>query len=103
MAAPQVVEKDSPQERRREHRAWYWYDWADSAFQTTALTVFLGPYLTTVATTAAGGEDGFVTFLGLDLRPKAYFTSIVTISVLLQIVSMPIIGALADHTGRKKQ
>ncbi len=103
MTAPQVVQEEIPGARRREQRGWYWYDWADSAFQTTVLTVFLGPYLTSVATTAAGGEDGFVSFLGLDLRPKAYFTALVTISVLLQIVIMPIVGALADHTGRKKQ
>ncbi|MEU6428670.1 MFS transporter [Microbispora sp. NPDC046973] len=103
MTAPQVVQEEIPGARRREQRGWYWYDWADSAFQTTVLTVFLGPYLTSVATTAAGGEDGFVAFLGLDLRPKAYFTALVTISVLLQIVVMPIAGALADHTGRKKQ
>ncbi|GGO19989.1 MFS transporter [Microbispora rosea subsp. aerata] len=103
MTAPQVVEEETPEARRREQRGWYWYDWANSAFQTTVLTVFLGPYLTSVATTAAGGEGGFVSFLGLDLRPKAYFTTLVTISVLLQIVTMPIIGALADHIGRKKQ
>ncbi|MFI7037212.1 MFS transporter [Microbispora rosea] len=103
MTAPQVVHEAIPSARRREQRGWYWYDWADSAFQTTVLTVFLGPYLTSVATAAAGGEDGFVAFLGLDLRPKAYFTTMVTISVLLQIVIMPVVGALADHTGRKKQ
>ncbi|GAA0373396.1 MFS transporter [Microbispora corallina] len=103
MTVPQVVDEAAPAARRREQRGWYWYDWADSAFQTTVLTVFLGPYLTSVATTAAGGEDGFVSFLGLDLRPKAYFTALVTISVLLQIVIMPVVGALADHTGRKKQ
>ncbi|WP_169946401.1 MFS transporter [Microbispora sp. H11081] len=103
MTAPQVVQEEIPEARRREQRGWYWYDWANSAFQTTVLTVFLGPYLTSVATTAAGGESGFVSFLGLDLRPKAYFTTLVTISVLLQIVIMPIIGAVADHTGRKKQ
>ncbi|WP_147944252.1 MFS transporter [Microbispora sp. CSR-4] len=103
MTAPQVVHEETPGTRRREQRGWYWYDWADSAFQTTVLTVFLGPYLTTIATTAAGGEGGFVAFLGLDLRPKAYFTTMVTISVLLQIVIMPVVGALADHTGRKKQ
>lgn len=103
MTAPQVVGEEIPRSDRREQRGWYWYDWADSAFQTTVLTVFLGPYLTEIATTAAGGEEGFVSFLGLDLRPKAYFTAMVTISVLLQIVIMPIVGALADHTGRKKQ
>jgi UMF1 family MFS transporter len=103
MTAPQVVDEETPGARRREQRGWYWYDWANSAFQATVLTVFLGPYLTSVATTAAGGEGGFVSFLGLDLRPKAYFTALVTISVLLQIVVMPVVGALADHTGRKKQ
>ncbi|MBP2703825.1 MFS transporter [Microbispora sp. RL4-1S] len=103
MTVPQVVGEALPQDRRRQQRGWYWYDWADSAFQATVLTVFLGPYLTSIATTAAGGEDGFVGFLGLDLRPKAYFTAMVTISVLLQIVVMPLVGALADHTGRKKQ
>jgi UMF1 family MFS transporter len=103
MTAPLVVDEAVRGERRREQRGWYWYDWANSAFQATVLTVFLGPYLTSVATTAAGGENGFVSLLGLDLRPKAYFTALVTISVLLQIVIMPMVGALADHTGRKKE
>lgn len=87
---------------RREQRGWYWYDWATSAFNTTVITVFLGPYLTNVAETAAG-PDGFVGFFGLDLRAKAYFSGIVTISVLLQIVIMPLAGAIADHTGRKRE
>src|SRR5690606_30238356 len=87
---------------RREQRGWYWYDWATSAFNTTVITVFLGPYLTSVAE-AAAGPDGFVGFFGLDLRAKAYFSGIVTISVLLQIVVMPLTGAIADHTGRKRE
>ena len=37
---------------------WYFYDWANSAFSTTVITVFLGPFLTTVAETAAGCELG---------------------------------------------
>ena len=41
--------------RRREQRGWYWYDWANSVFTTSVVTVFLGPYLTDVAETAAGG------------------------------------------------
>ncbi len=102
MTAPQVSE-ESPRERSREQRGWYWYDWANSAFQSTVITVFLGPYLAAVAETAAGGENGFVSFLGFDFRAKAYFSAIVTISVLLQIVIMPMAGALADHTGRKKE
>ena len=33
----------------REQRAWYWYDWANSAYVTTTATVLMSPYLTTVA------------------------------------------------------
>ncbi|MDH2430546.1 MFS transporter [Sphaerisporangium sp. TRM90804] len=102
MITPTVAE-DPPQARRREQRGWYWYDFANSGFYTTVITVFLGPYLTTLAENAAGGENGFVGFLGFDFRAKAYFSAIVTISVVLQIIVMPIVGALADHTGRKKE
>jgi len=28
---------------RREQIGWYFYDWANSAFPTTVVTVFLGP------------------------------------------------------------
>ncbi|RCG20126.1 MFS transporter [Sphaerisporangium album] len=98
-----IVAEDPPRARKREQRGWYWYDFANSGFQTTVITVFLGPYLTTLAEKAAGGEDRFVAFLGFDMRAKAYFSAIVTISVVLQIIVMPIAGALADHTGRKKE
>src|SRR3954453_22489043 len=37
----------------RELRGWYFYDWACSAFSTTVVTVFLGPYLTTITENAA--------------------------------------------------
>ncbi|MFC4591552.1 MFS transporter [Sphaerisporangium corydalis] len=98
-----TVAEDLPLARKREQRGWYWYDFANSGFQSTVITVFLGPYLTTLAEKAAGGENGFVGFLGFDFRAKAYFSAIVAISVVLQIVVMPVAGALADHTGRKKE
>ncbi|GII78056.1 MFS transporter [Sphaerisporangium rufum] len=101
MNTPVTVD-DPPKARRREQRGWYWYDVANSGFQTTVITVFLGPYLTTLAERAAD-PGGRVPFLGLDLRAEAYFSAVVSISVVLQIIVMPITGALADHTGRKKE
>ncbi|WP_341351724.1 MFS transporter [Streptosporangium minutum] len=101
MTAEQVVE-DSPQARRREQRGWYFYDWANSAFPTTVLTVFLGPYLTTIAETAAQGRP-YVDVLWFDVRPSAYYSFVVGTAAILQIILMPIAGALADHTGRKKE
>jgi UMF1 family MFS transporter len=86
---------------RRERRGWYFYDWANSAFSTTVLTVFLGPYLATIAK-AAADADGYVHPLGLDVRAKAVFPFAVTISVILQVLLLPATGALIDHTGRKR-
>ncbi|MFC7384445.1 MFS transporter [Sphaerisporangium rhizosphaerae] len=103
MSSTSVVAEDPPESRRREQRGWYWYDFANSGFQTTVITVFLGPYLTSLAERAAGGEEGLVGFLGFDVRAKAYFSAVVTASVVLQILIMPIAGALADHTGRKRE
>jgi UMF1 family MFS transporter len=85
----------------RERRGWYFYDWANSAFSTTVLTVFLGPYLATIAK-AAADADGYVHPLGLDVRAKAVFPFAVTISVILQVLLLPATGALIDHTGRKR-
>jgi MFS-type transporter involved in bile tolerance (Atg22 family) len=53
MVAPAVAEPARPGATRRERRGWYFYDWANSAFQTTVITVFLGPFLTTVTELAA--------------------------------------------------
>lgn len=58
--------------RRREQRGWYFYDWAISVYSTSVLTVFLGPYLTSVAKAAADAE-GFVHPLGLPVRAGSFF------------------------------
>ena len=88
-------------ERRREQRGWYFYDWANSVFSTSVLTVFLGPYLTEVAE-AAADSDGYVHPLGLPVRAGAYFAYSVSASVLLAVLVMPLVAAVADRTGRKK-
>src|SRR5262245_47223372 len=50
-----------------EQRGWYWYDWANSAFVTTVITVFGGRYLTTLAREAADAA-GFVQLFGIPIR-----------------------------------
>ena len=65
--------------RRREQRGWYFYDWADSAFSTTVVTVFLGPYLSTVAKAAADAH-GYVHPLGLDVRADRLATVTATLA-----------------------
>ncbi|MEG3630345.1 MFS transporter [Streptomyces poriticola] len=88
-------------ERRREQRGWYFYDWACSVYSTSVLTVFLGPYLTAVAKSAADA-DGFVHPLGIPVRAGSFFAYSVSLSVIVAVLAMPLVGAAADRTGRKK-
>ncbi|MFE5189820.1 MFS transporter [Streptomyces sp. NPDC056628] len=87
--------------RRREQRGWYFYDWACSVYSTSVLTVFLGPYLTSVAEEAADA-DGFVHPLGIPVRAGSFFAYSVSLSVVVAVLVMPLVGAAADRTGRKK-
>ncbi|MFH9661547.1 MFS transporter [Streptomyces sp. NPDC017248] len=85
----------------RQQRGWYVYDWACSVYATSVLTVFLGPYLTSVAERAADG-DGYVHPLGIPVRAGSFFAYSVSLSVLLAVVLMPLAGSAADRTGRRK-
>ena len=87
---------------KREIRAWYFYDWANSAFSTTVVTVFLGPYLTAI-TRAAADANGFVYPLGIPVGAGSFFPYMVSLSVLLQVVFLPVLGAIADFSHLKKQ
>jgi MFS transporter, UMF1 family len=88
-------------DRQREQRGWYFYDWACSVYSTSVLTVFLGPYLTSVAESAAD-PDGFVHPLGIPVRAGSFFAYSVSLSVIVAVLVMPLVGAAADRTGRKK-
>ncbi|MFP1628160.1 MFS transporter [Streptomyces sp. 5K101] len=92
---------DSARERRREQHGWFFYDFACSVYSTSVLTVFLGPYLTSVAK-AAADADGFVHPLGIPVRAGSVFPYAVSVSVVLAVVVMPFAGAAADRSGRKK-
>ncbi len=78
------------------------YDWANSAFSTTVVTLFLGPYLTAIAQSAAG-PDGFLHIFGIALEPRAYWSFLVSFSVITQVLVMPLVGSLADYGQRKKE
>ncbi|MFI5824457.1 MFS transporter [Streptomyces rishiriensis] len=96
-----TTESDEAAGRRREQRGWYFYDWACSVYSTSVLTVFLGPYLTSVAKKAADA-DGYVHPLGVPVRAGSFFAYSVSLSVIAAVVVMPLVGAAADRTGRKK-
>ncbi|MFC3571812.1 MFS transporter [Streptomyces yaanensis] len=96
-----AVAADEAAERRREQRGWYFYDWACHVYSTSVLTVFLGPYLTSVAK-AAADADGYVHPLGLPVRAGSFFAYSVSASIVVAVLVMPLAGAAADRSGRKK-
>jgi UMF1 family MFS transporter len=95
------VAEASPSARQREQRAWYWYDWANSAYTTTIGTVFFGPYFINLAESAVG-EGGRFDVGMFSLPPGALFFWLVTLSTILSALILPPLGAFADRTANKK-
>ncbi|MFF3652924.1 MFS transporter [Streptomyces sp. NPDC002181] len=87
--------------RKREQHGWYFYDFACSVYSSTVLTVFIGPYLTAMAE-AAQDAQGYVHPLGIPVRSGSFFAYAVSVSVIVAVLAMPLVGAAADRTGRKK-
>ncbi len=114
-----VLGEKSPPDlaRRREHRGWCWYDWANSVFPTSVTTVFLSLYLTTVATRAAEadiahngptpcpGGDALrqcdISLLGASFPAGSLWGYLLSAATLVQVLVLPITGAIADRTRNK--
>jgi MFS transporter, UMF1 family len=101
----------SEEERQREQRAWYFYDWANSAYVTVVGTVLFAPYLTAVAERAACGpgvsDDNpchtDLHVLGVDVSAGSLVFYVVTIATILSAVLLPIVGAIADRSRSKRR
>jgi UMF1 family MFS transporter len=98
----------APLDRLRQQKAWNWYDWANSAYYTTVLTVLFAPYMITIASRAAGCADSDTTctrtlsVLGIPIAAgslPAYLTSFATIA---SAFVLPVVGAFVDRSSRKK-
>ncbi|MSZ77042.1 MAG: MFS transporter [Actinobacteria bacterium] len=97
--------------RRAEQKAWYWYDWANSAYVTTVAAVLFAPYLTSVAERAACGfttdedagrkctEDLHVLGLGLSAGSLVFY--LVTAATIVSALVLPVVGAIADRSSDK--
>ena len=100
-----VVNKARPE--TKEQRAWYWYDWANSAYVTTTATVLMSPYLTSVAEEAAcpGLAEGAdcttnLSVLGVPVAPGSLWFFTVTFTTILSAILLIFIGAIADRSPR---
>jgi UMF1 family MFS transporter len=97
-AGPVVVDRAL----KRERFGWYSYDWANSVFYTSVVTVFLAPYLTSIAEDAADAA-GRIHPLGISVPPGSFFGYVLSVSTVLQVLVLPLTGAIADRSGHKRQ
>jgi UMF1 family MFS transporter len=82
--------------KKSVRRSWYLYDWANSAFSTTVISLFIGPYLTSVAESGADAS-GMISLWGLDMRPGSLYPYAISFSVFAQVFFLPIVGGIADR------
>ncbi len=98
---------DASVSTRKERVGWYFYDWANSAFSTTVIAVFLAPFLTEIAKTAAGcGDtcDGQRVYpLGIPVAPESFYSYALSLSVILQVFVLPLTGAMVDRSAHKRR
>ncbi len=89
---------------RREVFGWMMYQWSFHGFVTTVQTVLFAPYVTELAQQAVG-ENGRVFALGGlgAVTAKSFWPLCVSLSVLLQAFLLPVLGAAADYSSRKKR
>ncbi|MEU4746707.1 MFS transporter, partial [Actinosynnema sp. NPDC023658] len=103
-------------DRKREQRGWTWYDWANSVFPTSVVTVFLSGYLTAVAKEAALADtarngptpcaDGplrqcDISLFGAHFPAGSLWGYLLSIATVVQVVVLPVMGAIADRTQNK--
>jgi len=99
-----MTTSQAPINDRREIFGWAMYDWANSAFSTTVGTVFLGPYIADLAAKAAEAyTDGMARFLGIPVAPDSFLAYCVSFSVFMQVLFLPILGAIADYSHLRKR
>jgi MFS transporter, UMF1 family len=90
----------------RNHKAtigWVFYDFANSAYAVVVLAVIFNIYFASVV---AGGVEGLpFQIFGMEVRIPgvSLFSFINVIALLFVSVASPILGALADYSGRKKR
>ena len=87
--------------RRKDVFSWCLYDWADSAFVTSIITVVLPIYFLTLMP-----EDGAVTVaIGgwtHDTSGPALWSYITALYMLAAGLASPVLGAIADHVRGKR-
>ncbi|HEX2130954.1 MAG TPA: MFS transporter [Actinophytocola sp.] len=111
-------------DRRREQRGWVFYDWANSVFPTSVITVFGALYLTAVAGEAALADtatngpnpcparadgstnklvDCQIDVFGWHFQAGSLWGYLLAAATIIQVLVVPVLGAIADRTRHKRR
>lgn len=84
---------------RKTVRAWYMYDWANSAYSLVIISAIFPVYYKEVAKT---GDSDMVPFLGFTILNSNLFSYALSLSFLVVAAILPLLSGVADYSGNKK-
>jgi UMF1 family MFS transporter len=87
--------------------SWAFYDWADHAYITTTASTFFPPYFIAIAAVSfiavgASSSDPAALAVARDTASNI-FALMVSLALFVAAILAPILGAVADLTGRRKR
>jgi len=95
-------ERSGTIQNRRVIHGWAMYDWANSAFATSVLAALLGPYLDKVVVPPEGITITVFGYAFEHVSATSLWGYAIGATALLLLLTTPVLGAIADTSGRKK-
>lgn len=90
----QIVQGD-----KKVIRAWIMYDWANSVYQLTVLSVVFPVFYEKM--TSSGGSS-VVSFFGFEIINSVLYSWAIALSYLVVALFSPFFSSIADYTGRRR-
>ncbi len=90
----QIVQGD-----KKVIRAWIMYDWANSVYQLTVLSVVFPVFYEKM--TSSGGSS-VVSFFGFEIINSVLYSWAIALSYLVVAIFSPFFSSIADFTGRRR-
>ena len=81
-------------------KAWYMFDWANSAYNLVITSTIFPAYYTIITTTQAHGDKVF--FFGKRFTNTALSNYALAIAYLIMALMLPVLSSIADYRGDKK-
>lgn len=97
----QEITKQIPKNQKSVIKAWAMFDWANSAYNLVITSTIFPAYYTIITITEEFGDK--VTFFGFTFVNIALANYSLASAYLLMVLLMPVLSAIADYEGNKKQ